>query len=327
MTEDAVREDLQRLEADIVANGSAYSFRQLVRLLRGRLRPAEASAREAVRIRPELSLELPRYEVADVQRRDDHYELVTTFLGLYGVSSPLPAFYTEELIEAAQEDRTTAQTLLDAIHQHLFDLYIAAREKHRPVDATVERDDVRFVNMLRSLVGLRDPAMRRVLPQPDRMLRYVALLGPQQRSAEGLRTLLADALGDMEVAVEQCVDRRVRIPAGARMLLGRQSHVLGRNAVIGVHVSDCMSRFRVHIGPLDAERFHALVNRHNHWRWLVGMIGFYMDTPLQCELELVLEEGAGETTVVGDPALSQLGTTTWLFSGEPEGIRATLHLG
>ncbi len=327
MSESVANEDLQRLEADIVANGSAYSFRQLVRLLRGRLRPPGTTPDEAVRVRPELSLELPRSEVARVERHEDQYEVITTFLGLYGVSSPLPAFYTEELIEAAQEDRTTAQTLLDAIHQHLFDLYIAARDKHRPLDGAVERDDARFLDMLRSLVGLRDPNMRRVLPQPDRMLRYVALLGPQQRSAEGLRTLLADALGDMDVTVEQCVERQVRIPAAARMLLGRQSHQLGRNAVIGLHVSDRMSRFRVRIGPLDAERFHALVNRHNHWRWLVGMIGFYMDTPLQCELELALEEGAGETTVLGDSSLSQLGTTTWLFSGEPEGIRATLHLG
>lgn len=323
-------DDLEYLEADILENASAYSFRQLVRLLRGRLRrdvDDGAGKAAAVRIRPELSLELPRYEVASVERKDDHYEVVTTFLGLYGVSSPLPAFYTEELIEAAQEDRTTAQALLDVIHQHLFELYIAGKEKQRALDAVVERSDVRFRDALRSLVGLRDAEIRRALPDPDRMLRYIALLGRQQRSAEGLRTLLADALGDMPVTIDQCVERRVRIPVASRVLLGQQSHALGRDTVIGMNVRDRMGRFRVCIGPLDEERFHSLINRHNHWRWLVGLIRFYLNTPLQCELELTLEEGAGGTTVIGEPSLSQLGTTTWLFSGSPDGIRATLQLG
>ena len=320
-------EDLRKLEADILDNGAAYSFRQLARLLRGRLKPPGTEPDRALRIRPELSLERPRAEVASVTRKDDYYEVVTTFLGLYGASSPLPAFYTEELIEAAQEDRTAAQTLLDAIHQHLFELQIAAREKYRPLDASVERGDARFRDMLRSMVGLRDPQVRRTLPEPDRMLRYVPLLGSQQRSAEGLRTLLADALGHDAVSIEQCAERRVRIPPGSRVRLGAQSHALGIDAVIGVHVRDRMGRFRIRIGPLDEEQFDALLNRHNHWHWLVGIIRFYVDTPLQCELELELEKGAGGTTELGNPGLSQLGTTTWLFSGEPDGIRAILHLG
>jgi len=331
MTEPATN-DLAQLEADILDNGSAYSVRQLVRLLRGRLTAStgEVASSGTVRwprMRPELSLELPRFEVARVERYEDRYEIVTTFLGLYGVSSPLPAFYTEELIEAAQEDRTTAQTLLDVIHQHLFELYVEGREKYQALDATVERGDRRFRDTLRSLVGLRDPEVRRTLPDPDRMLRYLALLGPQQRSAAGLRTLLEDALGSIEVDVAECVERRVRIPLASRVRLGQQSHALGDNTVIGIRVNDRLGRFRIRIGPMGEEQFHALVNRHNHWNWLVGLIRFYLHTPLQCELELVLEAGAGGTTVLGDPALSQLGTTTWLFSGRPDGLHATLQLG
>ncbi len=319
--------DLARLEADILENGPAYSFGQLTRLLHGRLHHPDAAPGQGLRIRPELSLERPRADVAAVHRRADHYEVVTTFLGLYGAASPLPAFYTEELIEAAQEDRTTAQTLLDALHQHLYELVVAGREKYRPLEGTVERGDHRFTDILRSLVGLRDPEVRRALPDPDRMLRYVPLLGARQRSAEGLRTLLRDALGDMPVEVEECVERNVRIPAASRVRIGEQSHRLGMNAVIGVHVRDRSGRFRVRIGPLDAERFDALLNRENHWHWLVAIIQFYLNAPLQCELDLLLEAGAGATTTLGDPAASRLGTTTWLFSGEPDGIRATLHLG
>jgi len=37
--------------------------------------------------------------------RDGHRFLITaTFLGLYGVSSPLPTFYTEDLMDEASQD-------------------------------------------------------------------------------------------------------------------------------------------------------------------------------------------------------------------------------
>lgn len=321
--------DVAALERDVVDNAASYSFDQLVRLLRGRLQGDEevrGTNGASLRIRPSLARDLPGAEVASVEPRDGAYDIVTTFLGLYGASSPLPAFYTEELIEAAQEDRTAAQALLDLVHQHLFELYVEVRENQRVLDAAVERGDERFTDALRSLVGLIDPQVRRTLQEPDRMLRYVALLAPRQSSAEGLRTLLADALGDTPVTVEQCVERRVRIPAASRLRLGQQGNALGESAVLGVHVRDRIGRFRIRIGPLSDERFHDLVNRSNHWEWLVGLIRLYLKAPTQCELDVMLEEGAGATTVLGQPELSQLGTTTWLFSGEPEGIRANLQL-
>jgi len=319
--------ELNALRQDVLDNGGAYSFRQLIRLLRGRLRFAGDGA-AAVRIRPALSLELPRSQVVSVERKGDRYELVTTFLGLYGVSSPLPAFYTEELIEAAQEDRVAAQTLLDAIHQHLYEIYIAAQDKFRPLEATVEHGDVRFRNLLRSLAGLRDPAVRAALPEPEALLQYLSLLGSQQRSAQGLRTLLEDALGgSVKVTVDQNVERRVSIPPRSRVTLGRQCHRLGHNTVIGTHVRDRTGKIRVRIGPLSRERFNALLNDQEQWQWLVSMIRFYLTTPLECELQLELEAGAASTVVLGETEMGMLGASTWLFSGEAGALGATLQLG
>ena len=316
--------ELQALREDILENGAAYSFRQLIRLLNGRLRPAAESM--PVRIRPALSLELPRSQVTCVRQQDEHYELVTTFLGLYGANSPLPAFYTEELIEAAQEDQLGAQALLDAIHQHLYELYIEAQEKYRPLQAAVERGEPGFRDLLRSLVGLREPTMRAALPEPEAMLQYVALLGSRQRSAEGLRSLLQSRFEGIQVAVEQCVERKVRIPARSRLRLGQQSHCLGRNAVIGTHVRDRSGKIRIRIGPMSRERFNALINENAEWQRLVRLIRFYLSTPVECELHLELEPGAASTTVLGTRQFGSLGASTWLFSGASDSPRATLRL-
>src|SRR3990167_6541115 len=61
-----------------------------------------------------LSLELPKASIADIKRiatedAADKYEIQTSFLGLYGASSPLPNFYTEDLIAAEQEDEIQAR--------------------------------------------------------------------------------------------------------------------------------------------------------------------------------------------------------------------------
>lgn len=325
MTNDTNRSDAatrRELLEDILDNGAAYSFPQLLRLLEGRLRD-EADA--SLRIRPALSMELPRSAVKVVQRDGDRLEILTTFLGLYGASSPLPAFYTQELIEAAQEDRTSAQTLLDIIHQHLYQLHTTAERRKRPLEAAVERGEPRFIDLMRSLAGLRDSSVRRRLPSARKMLRYVSLLGAR-RSAEGLRTLLSDALNGVPVSVEQCVPRMVRIPAASRVRLGEQSHALGRNTVIGTHVHDRTGKLRIHIGPLQRDRFRRLINDSEQWHWLVSTIRFYLTTPLECELELELEPGAGASAVLGDPELGTLGSSAWLFSGTPGALRATLRL-
>ena len=63
----------------------------------GKLGPAE---REVVRFRPLLSLAFPAATVADITEKDKRFQIEGTFIGLYGISSPLPAYFTENLLHA-----------------------------------------------------------------------------------------------------------------------------------------------------------------------------------------------------------------------------------
>lgn len=321
--------DLAALERDLLENGPEFSFRQAVRLLRNpiaRLWREKEGRAPNVRILPQLSLKSPGSEVAYIRRVPGGYEVTTTFFGLYGAASPLPPFYTEELIEAAREDRTGAQTVLDIVHDRLYDVRERALEKTQSIDAAVVREEPRFPNILRSLVGMRDEAVRNEVPKSDRMLRYLGLLGPLQRSAVGLRTLLRDALRPVHVDIDQCIERLVRVPHSSRLALGEDNHRLGDSAMVGSFVRDRSGRFRVCIGPMDGQQFHRLVNETEYWRWLVAVIGLYVTAPLQCELEIVLLPGAVGTTVLGDDKCSRLGQTTWLVSSDSEKLSAAVQV-
>ncbi|HHO59242.1 MAG TPA: hypothetical protein ENJ64_03290, partial [Thiotrichales bacterium] len=139
---------------DILAEGSAFDFYQAIRLL-DRLTPAsvcrppvnmpaaeEKPRRQAktvrrqkktvsrgagdaagklssIRIRPELNLDYPQADIVAINALDDGgYEILTTFMGLYGVSSPLPGFITEELLDDEWDEQNAAREFIDILHYH-----------------------------------------------------------------------------------------------------------------------------------------------------------------------------------------------------------------
>ena len=323
----ALERDLA-LEQQLLEQGGAYDFYQAVRLLRRLSAARGQDPARSLRLRPALGLDLPRAPVAGIERDPDsgQYRVETTFAGLYGVASPLPAFYTEELIEAAQEDRDAGRDFLDLIHQRLHELLIAGIEKYRPLYGAVEQGAGALQDLLSALVGLRDPSLRESFAEPMRLLRYVGLLGPRQRSAEGLKTLLEDAFPEVAVEIEQCVGRSIHIPAASRLALGERANRLGEDALLGHQLADHLGKLVIRLGPLSGERFNELLNDGAQWAWLVGLIRFYLPAPLECELQLLLARRACEPVSLGGRS-AQLGRNAWIFSDSPsDGLRASLRL-
>ena len=325
----ATRDATADLTEAALQGAAGFEFGQLVRLLRRQARRDGLDPDNALRFRPALGLDLPRARVVEAKRSEDgrRYDIATTFLGLYGVASPLPAFYTEDLIDAAQDDRTGAQAFLDLIHQHLYGLYCRAMEKYRPLQLSVEDGRELFRDLLCALVGLRDETLREALPQGDSLLRYIGLLGVRMRSAEGLETLLQAAFA-LPVDVGQCVQREVRIPPRSRLRLGEQANLLGGNALLGHFVDDATGKIRVTLGPVDGERFNGLINDAEQWRLLVALIRFYVRGPLECELVVRLKPGSLPPARLGERGGNQLGSNSWLHGGDvSEELQARFHLG
>ncbi len=76
----------------------AFFFRPCA-LLRLRF-PSEKAFTDNVRIRPHLGLGFPQRDINHIERdASGRYRIEANFFGLYGVTSPLPTFYTEDLIE------------------------------------------------------------------------------------------------------------------------------------------------------------------------------------------------------------------------------------
>ena len=263
----------------------AFSFVQTMRLLRRWLRQDgkgdSADPSNRIRVRPELSLAFPGTDVTAVDRLPEEdpvrFLVTVTFLGLYGTSSPLPTFYTEDLLREREDDRSITRDFLDVVNASLYPLFFQAWSKYRLHHRLIEEEDPGIQEYLFSLLGLENPCIRQRLEDPYRLLRYMGLTTQIPRSAEGLRALLSDSLGEESLGIVQCVERKAAVPEDQRLRLGRSGHVLGEETVLGQEVSDRMGKFRVEIGPCGGDGLHRMLPDGEPYALLRERIRFYLD--------------------------------------------------
>lgn len=312
------------LTADLLNRGHAYSFLQVLRLLRllGHAAEVSGDAAEAtplLNIRPANSLAFPAADVASVDKTggdEPGFRVTATFLGLYGHASPLPTFYTEDLLEDETADEPVTREFLDIFNHRLFALYFRCSLRYRLFFRVCEERSAEDLERLYCLLGLGEPELRQGIPDAQSLLRYVGILTQHPHSAWGLETMLRDAFRGVPVRVIQCVRRRVRIPDDQRMRLGRAGCRLGVDSVLGAEVKDRAGKIRLRVGPVGLAAFQRLLPGSGEHGRLALLTRLYLQDPLDRDVELVLADGEARTTRLGDATMSRLGLDTWVFSGD-----------
>src|SRR4051794_9725405 len=114
------------VEEQLLAHGERFSYFQAIRLLR-LFGKARGMPTDSLRIRPRLSLGFPENDIERIEPRDSGgYRITANFFGLYGVASPLPTYYTEDLFEEEREGRHATRDFLDVIHHAMYPLLFDA---------------------------------------------------------------------------------------------------------------------------------------------------------------------------------------------------------
>ena len=314
------------LEKHLLEQGASFSFFQAMRLLRllgqkksGR-KDTEGSIKDHVRVRPKLSLSFPPADIDRIEKRGGDatsiFQITANFLGLYGVSSPLPTFYTEDLLDEASEDRSISRDFIDIINHRLYELFFLSSVKYRQYIQVVEEENRSHTERLFSLVGLSEASLRKDIPAPHFLLRYIGLFTQFPRSAAGLKTLLQDALGGPPVDIVPCLKRNVKIPEDQRICLGKYGGMLGNDSFLGEEIEDLAGMFRIRIGPMGKQVFQSCFPGGEGYKKMCLLTRLYMTDPLEYDIELILKKGEKKTICLGDPEWCSLGMNTWIFAGE-----------
>jgi type VI secretion system protein ImpH len=313
------------IKEKLLEDGKSFAFFQAIRLLRfylaedKRFRKGQDSIREAIRIRPKLSLAHPPVEIDEINEiplEQPIYRITANFLGIYGESTPLPSFYTEDLLDEEREGESAARDFLDIINYPLYLIFYRIWEKHRPFLRVVDERDPRYLDILYSLMGMGVKDMREGVKGIYHLLKYIGILSQFPKSALGLKTLLRDVIGEPTVDIIPNIKRRVRIPEDQRCFLGVSGNRLGRECYLGETIEDLTKKFRIKIGPIDAQGFRQLLPGTYKYKRLALFAKFYLIDPFEMDLELVLGGGEAQSSRLGEHFWSQLGVDTWLFSGK-----------
>lgn len=330
-----VRGAASHIIRNLLKEGHRFSFFQVIRLLR-LLDPEpfdshrqEPFRNQQISIRPDLSLAFPAADVAKVENpspEKSNFEVTATFLGLYGSSSPLPTFYSEDLIDETIAAESVTRDFIDIISCRVFSLFFRCWTKYRQYLKVAEENSPQDLERLYCLVGLGEKKLQEEALEPYSLIKYLGLFTQFPRSVLGLQTLLRDGLGGLDVTVVSCLKRKAKIPLDQCSVLGSSTCILGDNTFLGQEIEDRMGKFRIQIGPIDLEQFYSLLPGNQNHQKLAFFTRFYLTDSLDYDLELILAEGKVSTTCLGAAKWSRLGLDTWVFSGETLGeVRSIFH--
>jgi type VI secretion system protein ImpH len=318
---------------NIEADARRWAFFQLVRRITRARTDAVApggpgpAALENVRFRPAASLGFPATDVDQVEALEGEpkrYRVTVNFMGLYGPASPLPNHFTEEILWAGAEG-AAVRDFLDVFHHRIISLLYRAWEKYRYPEQFMAATPDPVTRRMLALLGLGTPGMGRAagLDLPP-LLRTAGALSSRRRSAIGLERFIASHLEGVEVRVEPCIRRRVRIAAHERIRLGRSRSRLGVETCLGELVSDRGGAFRIHLGPLGLARYRSLLPGSADLARLVRLTRLYARSPLGFDVRLRLRAREVPALKLDPAAGLGLGYMSWLAPRGTEEGRTVL---
>lgn len=301
-----------------------FDFFQAVRLLEcllvgGTLEHTDARTLP-IQFRPDTALAFPATDVKRLEWVEAAVARITvTFMGLYGIGSPLPFYFCDE-ISKEMDEAEALKDFLDVFNQRLYRMFYESWKKYRPALHFEQTYRNAHTQVFLSLAGLGTPGLEAGLPLPPlHLVPFAGRLGGHVRYAEGLQALLADLLAreDIAVRIEENVPRWV--PVANRPGLGgdgRAPAILGVTAIVGASIYDVSGKFRVVLGPLSFRQYRCLLPGEGEADRVHALVRLYAPDYLDYDVELLLDTSGVPQVKLGDPT-SRIGVDAWL--GRPSG--------
>lgn len=260
--------------------------------------------RELLRIKPSTTLNFPENDILNITINEhSKYEITLSFLGLYGVDSPLPHYWLVRVME----DNETSKMLcafLDIFNPRLYHLLYLAWKKTQTI-VLLEQGKNGYLNYLQFLSG-------NLLNEADTAeFAYAGLLGQRVHSACTLKYILRDYLNNVDVTILQFVSQWVCIKTILNLTHNCDNELcLGNNSLLGSRVLEASSKIVIILGPVSysyalqlliddcgINQLHSLIKRY---------LGFYYEYTL--ELKVLINN---KCLVLGIDNMS-LGRIVWL---------------
>ncbi len=323
--------------SDIVENhfsdSKSLSFFQAVQLFLARLEPQSYPGEkgpfegEAILFRghPSLGFSARDIEKIEVTAADSLLAPVVmdvNFLGLYGPSSPLPAYFTEDIIYADPED-SEVRHFLDIFNHRFISFFYRSWVKYRyPLQYAPDASD-HYSEKVYALCGLKDKQSRDTSQIDwERLFPFIGLMSANLQSPEVLRKVLCFYIDYDDIEILPNIERILEIDPSQRIRLGEANSVLGADTSLGNTIRDCTSKFKIKLNKLSLRKYLSLLPGTKSNTDLHELVKFCLKDPIDFDLEMNVDAEKIPESILSNKNQLQLGRTSWL--GEADLAQASI---
>ncbi len=249
----------------------------------------------------DTSTAFPPSDIADITAdQNGAVRFLLSFMGLLGVSSPLPQYFTEYATQNEKEE-SALPDFLTIFNHRMYVLFYRAWKKYRLTASTTKHESFGLLEKIAMLSSLRGGELKKW----NKLVAYTGILAGSCRSSEGLKTIIADYFDAIPVSIQQWVPRWA--PVRDLKKVGVDA-VLGSTAMAGTSVRDTGGKFRITLGPLEKEAFETFQPEGANITLLKEMVALYLADPLDFDIKVTLKPAALIPVVLGETK-AQLGIT------------------
>ncbi|MTH48778.1 type VI secretion system baseplate subunit TssG [Intestinirhabdus alba] len=297
-----------RLESDL-SRINFYRFCQLLEKQRVGKPPLGSTSHlddDPVRFSPWPGMGFPGSELKAVEypeEGDDRPPVIrTTFMGLYGVDSPLPTAYLDDITQR-REGHEALQEFLDIFnHRILTQFYRIWRKYSYPATFEAGGNDSISQSLL-GLVGLGIPGTANHIATP--VSRFLALLGVLRqpgKTQEGMQALVQLLAPETSVRVSPYCLRPVEVgkPVG---FYGDEDFVLDGNTPLGDEAMDANSQLLIALATNNAREAQGWKPDGQLYRDFLVMLRVYLGWRFKARITLTVGTQLLAVPALGDAPL------------------------
>lgn len=247
---------------------------------------------DPVRFRPHRGMGFPVTEIKEIDPFDRYRQsprpgLRTTFFGLYGITSPLPTAYLDDI--AQYRDGTDSLTdFLDIFNHRLITQFYRIWRKYSYPATFREGGTDKISQCLYGLIGLGIPGCTSHVQAP--LSRFLALLGILRlptRTAEGIRALVKLLAPSTTVSITPHDPRKIILDNPA-VLSCTHPVTLENKPVLGRYAVDVNSRVLITLHTEDSNEAKGWLPEGSLHNDLMALLRVYLGSRVNARLHLTL---------------------------------------
>ena len=240
------------------------------------------------------------------------FDVAVNFLGLYGSSSPLPIYYTEDIIDDANQDNNGTREFVDVINRPVYRQYEIAQNKYQLFSRCVDHRDESLIERMFAFAGMSIPGIRNPCGNDVYyLLPYLGIYSMMPRSKAGLQAIFEREFGEEDIEIFEYERSVCDIPEEQMMSLGKENSTLGNTCYLGTTIGCRDGAIMINISCDDMNEYASMLPGGAKLKKLSWLMTHYLIDRVDIKLSISCKN-PGNTDYAMDDERNPLGVNSYL---------------